>query len=79
VKYMGLLIKESLKDRIFLESVQITRTEVWNVEDKAPFQPSTWTAVWFEGYESQADPVATLLSQSLYPDWYSNIVTKKYS
>jgi hypothetical protein len=79
VKFEGLLIKESLKDESVLNSFQITRTEVWNVEDEASFQPSTWTAVGFEGDESQADAMADRLSRSLHPDWYGNIVTEQYS
>lgn len=79
MKYMGLFIKEGLKDRNILESIQVTRIEIWNVEDETPFQPSTWTAVSFEGDESQADPIAEMLSQSLYPNWYCNIVTEHYS
>ena len=58
MKYMGLLIIESLRDEIVLDSLHITRKEVWNVEEEASFQPSTWNAVWFDGEENDADEVA---------------------
>jgi hypothetical protein len=79
VKFEGLLIKEGLKDETALGSLQITKTEVWNVQNAASFQPSRWTAVSFEGEESQADASAGTLSQALRPDWYCNMVTERHS
>ena len=79
VKFAGLLIKEGLKDESVLAHLQITRTEVWNVKNAAPFQPATWTAMRFEGDESQADATAETLSQSLSPDWYCNLATEQHS
>lgn len=79
MKLEGLLIREGLKDETVLGSLQITRTEAWNVEGAASFQPSRWTALWFEGDESQADAMADALSQSLHSDWYCNIVTERHS
>jgi hypothetical protein len=79
VKFGGMLLRESLKDDGVLLSLHITRTEVWQVKNAAPFQPSTWTAMWFEGDKSQADATAQTLSESLHADWYCNIVTERYS
>ncbi len=72
-KFRGLLIKEGLKDESVLSTLQITRTELWEVKNAASFQPSTWTAMSFEGDAGQAEAVAEALSRALKPDWYCNI------
>jgi hypothetical protein len=79
MKFMGLLIIESLRDDIVLDSLHITRREVWNVEEETSFQPSTWNAVWFDGKENHADEVAGLLIRFMHPEWYCNIATERYS
>jgi hypothetical protein len=79
VKFEGMLIKEGLTDEGVLASLQITRTEVWNVTNATPFQPSQWSAMWFEGDASQAGATAGKLSRSLKPDWYCNITTEQHS
>lgn len=77
--FVGMLLHESLKDTGVLDHLEITRTEVWDVQDGAAFQPSTWTAMWFKGDASRADTVAEMLSQSLHADWYCNISTERHS
>ena len=79
MKFKGLLLKESLKDKAILDRLTITRQETWQVENAAPIQPSTWQALWFEGEEEQADRIAQDLSQALHPDWYCNLVTEPHS
>ena len=79
MKYKGLLLKESLKDEIILETLKITKEGAWNVDNAADFQPNTWHPVWFEGDGSQADEVAENLSQALHPNWYCTLVTDLYS
>ncbi len=78
-RFEGLLIEESLKDERVLDHLQITRTEVWDAQGGAAFQPSIWTAIWFEGDACRADAVAEMLSQSLHADWYCNIATERHS
>ncbi len=73
-----MLIQEGLRDESALVSLQITRTEVWEVKNAVAFQPSRWTAMWFEGDESQADAVAETLSRALKRDWYCNLTTAQH-
>jgi hypothetical protein len=69
----GLLLKESLADPGVLDRLRITRTETWQVQNAASFQPPTWTACWFEANAEQADALAAALSQALKPQgWYIN-------
>ncbi len=77
--FEGLLIQESLVDAGVLDHLQITRTEMWDVQGAAAFQPSTWTAMWFTGDECRAGAVAEKLSQALHTDWYCNIATEHHS
>ena len=77
-KFRGLLIREGLQDESVLSALQITRTEVWDVKNAAPFQPSTWTASSFEGDAGQADAMAEALSQALKADWYCNMATEEH-
>lgn len=75
MKFTGLLLKESLKDASVLKLVKVTKTETWDVDKAADYQPKIWTAIYFEGKKSEADPVAKSLSLSLKPRWYTNIST----
>ena len=79
LEYEGLIVRESLKDAGVLDKLQITRTEVWDVQGGAAFQPSTWTAMWVHGDERRAGAVAEMLSQSLHAEWYCNIATERHS
>ncbi|MCH7732723.1 MAG: hypothetical protein IIB44_09440 [Candidatus Marinimicrobia bacterium] len=74
--FTGLLLKESLKDESILEIIQITKTETWDVDNAADFQPKTWTAIYFEGDESQVAVITEKLSQALKPCWYANVSTE---
>lgn len=76
MKFTGLLLKESLKDKSILDVIRVTKTETWDVDNAADFQPKIWTAIYFEGDENQADVIAEKLSQSLKPRWYVNISTE---
>ena len=74
--FTGLLLKESLENERILDVIQVMKTETWNVESIADFQPEIWTAIYFEGDESQVDVIAEKLSWSLKPrGWYINIST----
>ncbi|MBL7074867.1 hypothetical protein ISS37_06480 [candidate division KSB1 bacterium] len=73
--FSGLLLKESLKEASVLDVIRVTKIEKWDVDNTADFQPKTWTAIFFEGDESQVDNTAEKLSQSLKPRWYANIST----
>lgn len=78
--FTGLLLKESLKDESVMDLVHITKIETWDVEHAAIFQPKVWTAIYFEGDESEIDYIVLELSQSLKPrGWYINISTKEYA
>ncbi len=72
MKFKGLLLKESLKDKSILEELEITKTDVWNISNAADYQPKVWTAIYFEGEVNRADEVAEKLSYSLKPKWYAN-------
>jgi hypothetical protein len=67
----GLLLKESLADTSVLDWVHVTKRESWQVSNAAAYQPKTWTALFFQGEDSQADAIAERLSQALKPQgWY---------
>lgn len=76
--WKGLLLKESLTDLSVLADLRITRTEVWQIENAAENQPSTWTAMTFEADEAKADGLAEALSQVMHPQgWYLNASTEE--
>ncbi len=72
-KFTGLLLKESLKDNSFLDMIEITEKQTWNVDNAADYQPKVWTAVYFKGEGNEMDEVSEKLSRSLKPKWYANI------
>jgi hypothetical protein len=60
-----------------LDTLSITRTERWNVDQPVDSQPKVWTAIHFGGDESQADLVTERVSRSLKPrGWYASISTR---
>lgn len=72
----GLLLKESLADTAVLELVDVTKTESWQVNNAAAYQPTTWTALSFQTEDSHADAIAERLSQALKPQgWYIHAFT----
>ena len=71
----GLIIEQSLADRIALQSVEITNTESWRAENAAPYQPFSWTALSFRADDKQADQVAGILKKALKKGWYINAST----
>ena len=75
MKFAGLLLKESLKDKSVLDLIKITKTEIWNnVKNAEKNQPKNWTAIFFEfeGTEDEADIKSTILSKALKNVWYLN-------
>lgn len=76
MKFNGVLVKESLQDERVLEGLAVTRTEKWDVQHAAEFQPRAWTAIYFEGDAAQADAVAERLSRALKPCWYADFATE---
>jgi len=71
----GLLLKESLNQMEILTKIRVTKTETWNIQNPADFQPSVWTAISFEVEESQADLLTEALSESLKPRWFIDAST----
>jgi hypothetical protein len=74
--FTGLIIKESLaSDTVLTElGFQIVKTEEWHIGERtADFQPSTWNAIFVEGFEEKIDEIASKLSQTILPKWYANI------
>jgi hypothetical protein len=71
----GLLLKESLNDTSILGLVHVTKTESWQVKNAAPYQPATWTALFFVAEEKQAEPLVEKMSQVLKPQWYTSAST----
>ncbi len=71
----GLLLRESLQDESVLGLVRIAKTEVWDVQNAADWQPKRWTAISFEGQSERADEVAQALSRAMKPAWYANLST----
>ena len=77
--FTGLLLKESLEDESVLETLRVTKTEVWDVENAVDWQPKRWTAITFEGDDDQADALAGRLSRALKPAWYANLSTQTHA
>ena len=76
MKYIGLVLEESLKDKSVLDSVTVTKTETWNVGNAEGDQPKVWHAISIEGPQTKASEIAKMLSQSLKsPGWYTNLST----
>jgi hypothetical protein len=72
----GLLLKESLVDDSVLELVNVVKVEVWDVNNAAPCQPKTWTAIIFEAEKERAPDLAEAFSKILKPEgWYINFST----
>ena len=76
--FRGLLLRESLKDEGVLDSVKVTKTEVWDVQNAEGGQPERWTAISFEGESDQADVVAEAMGQAIKPEWYANFSTETH-
>jgi hypothetical protein len=76
--FKGLLLLESLKDEGILDLVQVTKTEVWDVENAVDWQPERWTAISFEGESDRADEVAEAMSRAIKSAWYANFSTETH-
>ncbi len=76
MRFIGLLLKESLQDERVLTMVRIVKIESWPIQEPADFQPPVWTAVFFEGDTSQVDAFAQALSSALKPRWYADFSTE---
>jgi hypothetical protein len=74
----GLLLRESLKDEGVLDLIRVTKTEVWDVENAADWQPKRWTAISFKGGSDRADEVAEAMSRAMKPVWYANFSTETH-
>ena len=74
--FKGLLLRESLREETILDLVQVTKTEVWDVENAEAGQPGQWTAISFEGKSDRADEVAEAMSRAIKPAWYANFSTE---
>jgi hypothetical protein len=70
--FRGLLLKESLNELSLLDSLQITKTETWQVSNAVPGQPTTWTAITFAAADSEVDELAGRISLALKAKWYVN-------
>jgi len=77
--FTGLLLKESLEDESVLDTLRVTKTEVWDVQNAVDWQPRRWTAITFEGDDDQADALAGRLSRALKPAWYANLTTETHA
>jgi len=58
MKYIGLVLEESLKDKSVLDSVTVTKTETWNVGNAEGDQPKVWHAISIEGPQTKASEIA---------------------
>jgi len=74
--FKGLLLEESLTDLGVLDLVEVTQTEVWDVDNAEAGQPEQWTATSFQGETDQAGEVAEALSRAMRPAWYANFSTE---
>ncbi len=71
MKFVGLLLKESLSDERVLDLITILKTENWDADNASPLQPKVWTAIRFEGEENKLNEFVDKLSKSLKPKaWY---------
>jgi len=73
--FKGLLLQESLTQLDVLNRFRVTKTETWNIQNPADYQPSVWTAISFEVEENQADLLVKALSESLKPRWFIDAST----
>jgi hypothetical protein len=77
--FRGALVKESLSDETVLDRLKVTNSTEFEQPQPSPDQPSHWTAIFFEGSESEADPLAEALSRSLKPTgWYADFSTSTH-
>ena len=67
MKFNGLLLEESLTNSSVLDLVTILKTEKWEADNASPIQPKIWTAIHFEGEDSQLNNFLDVLSKSLKP------------
>jgi len=78
MKFSGLVLEESLKDKSVLDTVTVTKTKTWNIKNAEGDQPKVWHAIFIEGPEEKAGEIADSLSRSLKsPAWYTNLSTPK--
>jgi hypothetical protein len=71
----GLIIEESLTDKDALIAVEITKTESWQANNAAAYQPHTWTALSFSVDDEKADQATETLKNALKRGWYVNAST----
>jgi hypothetical protein len=76
--FKGLLLRESLKDEGILDLVEVTKTEVWDVQNAEGGQPERWTAISFEGESDRADEAAEAMGWAIKPEWYANFSTEAH-
>ncbi len=72
MKYAGIVLAESLESEACLARLNVVRRESWDIADPAPYQPKTWTAVFFEN-DDDMDGVARAISACLKPAWYADL------
>lgn len=82
MKYQGVIIEESLRDKDILGSVKILETNVESVtgKHKTPYLKQ-WTLHTVEIHEDQADEFAEKVSKSFeqqHNDWYADYKNDKY-
>jgi hypothetical protein len=71
--FKGLVLRESLKDQRLLKLAQLTGTEEWRPDNRVPFQPEVWTALYLEGVDTEVDEFARRLSIAIKRKWYANL------
>jgi hypothetical protein len=74
VSFTGLLLQESLEDLSVLETLDITKVEVWEPGELGKPAGPIWTATYFEGSDDDADKTAERISKAMKASfWYANI------
>jgi len=76
--FNGAIIKESLAEEDILENLPVVKTEVEDIRNPAPDQPSQWHLFYFEIPEQDADAWAHRFSGALRNGtWYIDFKNEK--
>jgi len=82
MKYTGIIIAESLKDKSIVDSLQVIKTKIETVTEKhrTPWV-TQWTLHTVQIPEDEIDQVVEVISHSLetnHTDWYADFKNDRY-
>lgn len=68
--YIGVIIKETLSDELFLDLLKIEKTEIWKTNDE---QIKYWTMIYFSSIEPE---LPDHLSKVIIEGWFADMKHK---